>query len=91
MPAEIHTQAESSSPLIPHAYPGKLIAAEGLDGSGKSTQLQLLQFWLQGEALESFRNFENRMYSEYQQMQKEFGFRVIEGKKSKSKINDNGL
>jgi len=25
------------------------------------------------------------MYSEYQQMQKEFGFRVFEGKKSKSK------
>jgi thymidylate kinase len=85
MSAEIHTRAESSSPPIPHVYPGKLIAAEGLDGSGKSTQLQLLQFWLQGEALESFRNFENRMYSEYQQMQKEFGFRVIEGKKSKSK------
>ncbi len=85
MSAEIHTRAESSSPMIPQAYPGKLIAAEGLDGSGKSTQLQLLQFWLQGEALESFRNFENRMYSEYQQMQKEFGFRVIEGKKSKSK------
>jgi dTMP kinase len=37
---------------------------------------------LAGEALESFRNFENRMYSEYQQMQKEFGFRVIEGDKS---------
>jgi len=31
------------------------------------------------EALESFRNFENRMYSEYQQMQKEFAFTVIEG------------
>jgi dTMP kinase len=37
---------------------------------------------LAGEALESFRNFENRMYSEYQQMQKEFGFRVIEGDES---------
>jgi dTMP kinase len=37
---------------------------------------------LSGEALESFRNFENRMYSEYQQMQKEFGFSVIEGDKS---------
>ena len=31
------------------------------------------------EALESFRNFEQKMYSEYQQMQKEFGFTVIEG------------
>jgi thymidylate kinase len=31
------------------------------------------------EALESFRNFENNMYIEYQQVQKEFGFTVIEG------------
>lgn len=52
MSAEIHTQADSSSPLIPHSYPGRLIAAEGLDGSGKSTQLQLLQFWLQAEGYE---------------------------------------
>jgi dTMP kinase len=37
---------------------------------------------LSGEALESFRNFERRMYSEYQQMQKEFGFSVIEGDQS---------
>ncbi|HLJ35185.1 MAG TPA: dTMP kinase [Ktedonobacteraceae bacterium] len=34
---------------------------------------------LTGEALESFRNFEVRMYSEYQQMQKAYGFTVIEG------------
>jgi dTMP kinase len=52
MSAEIHTQADSSSPLIPHVYAGRLIAAEGLDGSGKSTQLQLLQFWLQSEGYE---------------------------------------
>ncbi len=37
---------------------------------------------LSGEALESFRNFEQRMYTEYQQMQKEFGFSVIEGDQS---------
>lgn len=53
MSAEIHTQADSSSPLIPHAYPGRLIVSEGLDGSGKSTQLQLLQFWLQSEGYEA--------------------------------------
>src|SRR5437016_6431335 len=49
MPAELHTQTGSSSFLVRHTYPGRLIAAEGLDGSGKSTQLQLLQFWLQAE------------------------------------------
>jgi dTMP kinase len=52
MSAEINTQTNNSSPLIPHAYPGRLIAAEGLDGSGKSTQLQLLEFWLRAEGYE---------------------------------------
>jgi dTMP kinase len=30
----------------PHSYPGRLIAVEGIDGSGKSTQLLLLERWL---------------------------------------------
>ena len=30
----------------PHQYPGRLIAVEGIDGSGKSTQLLLLERWL---------------------------------------------
>jgi len=33
--------------LKPHEYSGKLIIVEGCDGSGKSTQLYLLQCWLQ--------------------------------------------
>lgn len=30
-----------------HSYPGKLIAVEGLDGSGKSTQIYLAKRWLE--------------------------------------------
>jgi dTMP kinase len=52
MSADLNTQAENSSFLAPHSYPGRLIAAEGLDGSGKSTQLQLLGFWLRAEGYE---------------------------------------
>lgn len=33
----------------PHPYPGKLIIVEGIDGSGKSTQLLLLQKWLESQ------------------------------------------
>ena len=32
-----------------HDYPGKLIIVEGIDGSGKSTQLDLLHTWLQSK------------------------------------------
>ncbi len=32
--------------LIPHNYNGKLIIVEGIDGSGKSTQIDLLYKWL---------------------------------------------
>lgn len=46
----------SSPPVSPshEEIPGKLIAVEGLDGSGKSTQIMLLKRWLE---LESFRVF----------------------------------
>ena len=33
----------------PHPYPGRLIAVEGIDGSGKSTQLLLLERWLMAQ------------------------------------------
>lgn len=34
-----------------HDFPGKLIIVEGIDGSGKSTQLLLVQRWLQSLSL----------------------------------------
>jgi dTMP kinase len=38
----------------PHPYPGKLIIVEGIDGSGKSTQLLLLQKWLESREYKIF-------------------------------------
>jgi dTMP kinase len=35
-------------------FPGRLIAVEGLDGSGKSTQIYLLQRWLELQGLKVF-------------------------------------
>ena len=32
--------------ITPHNYPGKLFVVEGIDGSGKTTQLSLLAKWL---------------------------------------------
>ncbi len=31
---------------VPHPYPGRLIVVEGIDGSGKTTQLTLMHRWL---------------------------------------------
>jgi dTMP kinase len=41
-------------PRPPHPYPGKLIIVEGIDGSGKSTQLLLLHKWLESKGYSVF-------------------------------------
>src|SRR5256885_3098701 len=38
----------------PHQFPGKLIVVEGIDGSGKSTQLQLALRYLQAKGFNPF-------------------------------------
>lgn len=38
----------------PHNYPGKLIIVEGIDGSGKSTQLQLARRYLETKGYPTF-------------------------------------
>jgi dTMP kinase len=45
-----------TKPVVPsvrhnghHAYPGRLFIVEGIDGSGKSTQLSLLHKWLEAQ------------------------------------------
>ena len=40
--------------LVPNRHRGKLIVVEGIDGSGKSTQLNLLHRWLVAEGYKVF-------------------------------------
>jgi dTMP kinase len=40
--------------MLSSAFPGRLFIVEGIDGSGKSTQLSLLQKWLESEGYSTF-------------------------------------
>jgi dTMP kinase len=45
--AEIQHPAPQRAPAAKREYPGALVVVEGIDGSGKSTQLYLLKRWLE--------------------------------------------
>jgi dTMP kinase len=46
--------SSSKTALSLNPYPGKLIVVEGIDGSGKSTQLSLLRKWLESKGFNIF-------------------------------------
>ena len=48
------TPPSKSVSLSSHPYSGKLIVVEGIDGSGKSTQLSLLRKWLESHGYNIF-------------------------------------
>ena len=54
-PFEVFAPLQPATSLIrgygEHHFPGRLIVVEGIDGSGKSTQLSLLHKWLEVEGL----------------------------------------
>lgn len=56
------------------------------EGQKKRRQEAASMLSLTAEALESFHDFEMKMYDQYQHMQKEFNFSVIEGSQSVDRV-----
>src|SRR5436853_4180571 len=58
MPARKEKEEEAMTPAMKmygkHRFPGELFIVEGIDGSGKSTQIALLQKWLESEGYVAF-------------------------------------
>jgi len=42
-------ESEAGLLMVPNTHPGKLIVMEGIEGAGKTTQLTLLQNWLEAQ------------------------------------------
>jgi len=59
-------------------YPGRLIAVEGIDGSGKSTQIYLLQRWLELQGL---------MADKLDEFRRSWGFTTIDAGQSMDALN----
>jgi hypothetical protein len=71
-----------------HRYPGRLFVVEGIDGSGTSTQLALLQKWLESEGygmdlhlgediFDCFVQYQQRLLTVFDVMAGEYGFHVF--------------
>ena len=59
--------------IEPHPYPGKLIVVEGIDGSGKSTQLAL-----GSDIFDAFRRYQSRLIHEYNRPAREFQLTTVD-------------
>jgi len=57
---------------------GRLIAVEGIDGSGKSTQIYLLQRWLELQGL---------MADKFDEFRRSWGFTTIDAGQSMDALN----